>query len=99
MAAVCDKPFRRLLLELGVAALSAVCGLRIDLPRAFEMVETGVVLADADSVFMVRTSSCSSSSIAIIKPSLPFHVLKRLDDGLKQQGAVEAERWTELKRS
>lgn len=56
---------------------SAVCGLRIDLLLALETVGTGEVLADRERVFIVRVSSSSSSSIASMRPSLPFQVLKR----------------------
>lgn len=80
--------------------LSAVCGLRIDLARALEMDEAGELVAEVDKVAMVRASSCSSSSIASMRPSFPFQVLKReLRTELREDEVAEGERWMLAVRS
>lgn len=63
------------------------------------MVDTGVLFAEAERVTMVRASSCSSSSMASLRPSLPFQVLKRLAEGRDLEEAVEGERLIELTHS
>lgn len=74
--AISERLIGMLLAEARIGALSAVCGLRIDLPRALETLELGVLLVE--SVTIVRASSSSSSSRASFSPSLPDQVLKRL---------------------
>lgn len=92
--AISSRLMGMLLDELSVMTRSAVWGLRIDLPRALEMDELGVLLFE--SVSMVRTSSCSSSSMASLRPSLPLHVLKRVlaAEGRREEAIDEGGRGT-----